>query len=53
VPLCVYLPSRDKTNAHGGDKRADFLNPHCRLIMDDSYHKKCNSTDEVLHNADK
>jgi len=47
----LYPPK--KTNAHGGDKRVSFQNPHCGLIIDDSCYKKCNSTDEVLHNADK
>ena len=53
VPYHVYSPSRGKTNAHGGDKRVVFQNPHCGLIIDDSYHKKCNRSTEVLHRADK
>ena len=53
VPLYVYLPSQQITNAHKGDKRVVFRNPHCRLIMDDSYHKKCNRSTEVLHRTDK
>ena len=46
VPLYVYLPSRDKTNAHGGDKRVVFQNPHCRLIVDDSLFFRIQKADD-------
>ena len=46
VPLYVYLPSQQITNAHKGDKRVVFRNPHCRLIVDDSLFFRIQKADD-------